>query len=166
MWLFGHPDSISSFNTNPDDSLTDWGGNWADYIQTYLWTLYAYEQFGGQGTIWNLVHNAANGMSGYLSTLTGQGYSVTMEDIFGEWSVANYLDDLTGVPVGQFGYAGDSTADHSCLFGPITATLNPDHNRAATQNWATDYIRLANFGGTPIIDFNGDDSVSGVSGCS
>lgn len=154
MWLFGHPDTISSFNTNPDNSLTDWGGNWADYIQTYLWTLYAYEQFGGQTTIWNLVHNAANGMSGYLSTLTGQGYSVTMEDIFGEWSVANYLDDLT-VPEGQFGYAGDTLPP----FSPFrTHNDYPESGSGSAQNWATDYIRLANFDGTPIIDFNGDDA--------
>ena len=36
MWLFGHPDYISSFNTNPDNSLLVWNGAWADYIKTYL----------------------------------------------------------------------------------------------------------------------------------
>ena len=52
MWLFGHPDTISGFNSNPDNSLLEWGGAWADYIQTYLWTLYCYEQYGGQPFIW------------------------------------------------------------------------------------------------------------------
>ena len=27
-----------------------WSAEWADYIKTYLWTLYAYEQYGGQPT--------------------------------------------------------------------------------------------------------------------
>ena len=154
MWLFGNPDTISGFNTNPDNSLTDWGGYWSDYIQTYLWTLYAYEQFGGQPTIWDLVHNAANGMSGYLSTLTGQGYCVTMENIFGDWSVANYLDDTT-VPEGEYGYSGDTLPP----FTPFrTHNTYPDSGSGSVQKWATDYIRLSNFGGTPIIDFNGDDA--------
>ena len=153
MWLFGNPDTISGFNTNPDNSLTEWGSVWADYIQTYLWTLYAYEQFGGQSMIWELVHNTANGMIGYLSTLTGQGYSVTMENIFGDWSVANYLDDLT-VPEGQYGYAGDTLPP----FVPFrTHNTYPESGTGNVQKWATDYIRLSNFGGTPIIDFNGDD---------
>ena len=48
MWLFGNPDNISSFNNNSDNSLTSWTGAWADYIKTYLFFLYIYEQYGGR----------------------------------------------------------------------------------------------------------------------
>ena len=58
----GHPDTISGFNTQPDNCLTDFGGAWADYIQCYLWSLYNYEQYGGQPMVWDLIHNPANGM--------------------------------------------------------------------------------------------------------
>jgi len=154
MWLFGNPDLISQFNSNPDNSLIVWSSTWADYIQTYLWTLYAYEQFGGQPTIWDLVHHPANGMAGYLSALTGQGYMVTMEDVFGDWSVANYLDDPS-VPAGQYGYVGDDLPP----FVPFsTHTAYPATGTGTVQNWATDYVRLTGFAGPPTLDFNGADS--------
>ncbi|PWB71284.1 MAG: hypothetical protein C3F15_12875 [Holophagae bacterium] len=151
MWLFGHPDAISGFNSNPDNSLTAWNAQWADYIKTYLWTLYAYEQYGGQPTIWDLVHTAANGMAGYLTALTGQGYTVTMEDVFGDWSVANFLDD-TSVQSGQFGYEGDDLPP----FVPFrTHSSYPDAGTGSAQNWATDYIRLTGFVGAPTLGFDG-----------
>jgi len=154
MWLFGNPDIISGFNSNPDNSLIVWGSAWADYIQTYLWTLYAYEQYGGQPTIWDLVHLPANGMAGYLTALTGQGYTVTMEDVFGDWTVANYLDD-TAVQAGQFGYEGDDLPP----FVPFrTHSSYPDGGTGSVQNWATDYIRLTGFVGAPTLTFNGIDS--------
>jgi hypothetical protein len=154
MWLFGNPDVISSFNANPDNSLTDWGSAWADYIQTYLWTLYAYEQYGGQPMIWDLVHLPSNGMAGYLTALTGQGFNVTMEDVFGDWAVANYLDD-TAVAGGQYGYQGDTLP-------PFSAFRSHDGYPAAgsgsVQNWATDYVRLTDFADGPTIVFDGADS--------
>jgi len=82
MWLYGHPDNISGFNTQPDNSLVVWNGNWADYIKVYLWTLYLYEQYGGQPLIWELAHNPLNGMAGYQAALTATHHSVAMEEVF------------------------------------------------------------------------------------
>jgi hypothetical protein len=156
MWLFGHPDTISSFNGNPDNSLTTWGSAWADYIQTYLWTLYVYEQYGGQPTIWDVVHTPGNGMAGYLTAVTGQGYGVTMENVFGEWSVANYLDD-PAVPDGQYGYAGETLP----AFVPFrTHSAYPASGAGTVQSWATDYVRLTGLPGAPSLAFNGVDSGS------
>jgi hypothetical protein len=154
MWLFGHPDTISGFNSNPDNSLTHWGGNWVDYIQTYLWTLYAYEQFGGQTMIYDLVHNPANSMSGYFSTLTGLGYTVTMEDVYRDWSAANYLDD-PAVPDGQYGYVGETLPPFVAF---RTHDTYPAAGAGTVQNWATDYIRLVAPPGVPNIDFDGQDT--------
>jgi len=154
MWLFGNPDVISSFNSNPDNSLIAFIGEWADYIKTYLWTLYAYEQYGGQPTIWDLVHHPANGMAGYLAALTGQGYAVTMEDVFGDWGVANYLDD-PAVQAGQFGYNGDDLPPFAAF---RTHTSYPDGGTGSVQNWATDYIRLTGFAGAPTLAFDGADA--------
>lgn len=154
MWLFGRPDTISSFNTNPDNSLVNWGSAWADYIQTYLWTLYAFEQYGGQPTIWDVVHTPGNGMAGYLTAIAGQGYSVTMENVFGDWSVANYLDDPT-VPNGQFGYTGEALPP----FLPfVTHSAFPASGSGTVQSWATDYVRLTGPPGAPRITFNGVDN--------
>ncbi|MCP4225096.1 MAG: hypothetical protein GY773_17295, partial [Actinomycetia bacterium] len=107
MWLYGNPDNISGFNTNPDNSLIDWGSAWADYIQTYLWSLYAYEQLGGQPFIWDLIHSPLNGMSGYDAVMSGQSRPMESKECFGDWALANFLDD-TGIPDGRYGYAGDT----------------------------------------------------------
>ena len=154
MWLFGNPDNISAFNTNADNNLIVFDGNWADYIQTYLWSLYNYEQYGGQPLIWDLVHDPANGMASYLNAVNGQGFPVTMEDVFGEWAVANYLDD-TSVPDGQYGYLGDDLPP----FNPwVTHNSYPVSNTGLVQGWATDYVRMQNLGGAPIVSFNGTNT--------
>ena len=154
MWLFGNPDVISGFNTSPDNSLVDWGSQWADYIQTYLWTLYAYEQFGGLPTIWDLVHHPSNGMAGYLNALNGQGYNVTMEDVFGVWAVANFLDD-TLVVAGQYGYDGDTLPPFSAF---RTHDTFPAAGSGTVQNWAADYIRLTGLTTVPTLHFDGMDT--------
>jgi hypothetical protein len=77
-----------------------------------------------------------------------------MENVFGDWSVANFIDE-TAVSEGEYGYSGETLP----AFVPFrTHNSYPDSGTGSVKNWATDYIRLANFGGTPIIDFNGDDS--------
>ncbi|MBN2170985.1 MAG: T9SS type A sorting domain-containing protein [Candidatus Krumholzibacteriota bacterium] len=154
MWLYGHPDAISSFNTQPDNSLVAWNGTWSDYIKVYLWTLYLYEQYGGQPMIWALIHNPLNGMAGYLDTLTDMHYTVAMEDVFRDWSVANFLDD-TGVPDGQYGYAGDALPP----FSPWrTHGSYPAGSSSSVQNWAGEYVRLVDMAGAPSVTFNGADA--------
>ncbi len=155
MWLFGNPDNISAFNTNPDDNLINWGSNWADYIQTYLWSLYNYEQYGGQPLIWDLIHNPVNGMASYQAAINAQGHAVTTQEVFGEWAVANYLDDPS-IPDGQFGYIGEDLP----AFHPwATHNSYPVSNNGLVQGWATDYVRMQSLGGgAPVVDFNGMDS--------
>ncbi|MBC8424596.1 hypothetical protein H8E07_10765 [bacterium] len=154
MWLFGHPDHISSFNTNPDNSLTSWGSAWADYIQTYLWSLYIYEQFGGQPTIWDVSHQAYNGMTGYERVLADAGYAVPIEQVFANWTVANYLDDPS-LYAGQFGYTGEVLP----AFNPWrTHTELPAAGAASLQSWAGEYVRLTNLDEVGVYTFDGNDA--------
>ena len=154
MWLFGHPDNISSFNTNPDNSLTVWNGNWADYIKTYLWSLYMYEQFGGQQLVWDVAHHPANGMSGYQQVLVDLGYTVPIEAVFANWTLANYLDDVD-IFSGQYGYSGEDLPP----FSPWrTHTELPASGAATIQKWAGEYTRLTNMEGAATYTFDGTDS--------
>jgi len=136
MWMFGHPDSISSFNNNPDNSLTIWNGSWADYIKTYLWTLYVYEQFGGTPFIRQLVAEPANGIAGYEVVLADMGYEIPFAGVFANWTVANYLDDPS-IDHGQYGYNGEELppfrrADDYSVY--------PVMGQSRTVNaWAADY---------------------------
>ncbi|UCE26911.1 MAG: T9SS type A sorting domain-containing protein [Candidatus Coatesbacteria bacterium] len=139
MYLFGHPDTISGFNTNPDNDLTDWGGEWADYIQCYLWTLYFYEKYGGEDTIYALVHEPANSITGVDNTLAGEGYSEDMIDVFTDWVVANYLDnDDSGFFGGKYGYEGEDLPPFNCF---KTWTDYPVDSNASVQHWASDYVK-------------------------
>lgn len=153
MWLFGFPDTISMFNNNPDNTLTVWNGNWADYIKTYLWMLYFYEQFGGQAAVFDLVAEPANSIAGFTNFFTNHGFSAPFSHYFAQWTVANYLDE-PGVGFGEFGYTGDdlppfaTTAQHSMF--PVTQS-------ATVQHWAADYVKL--IASTPLtISFQGDDT--------
>ena len=153
MWLFGRPDTISGFNSNPDNSLIDWGSQWADYIQTYLWTLYCYERFGGQEFIWDLAHEPANGLTGYQNVLDQELERVTTAEIFDDWSVANYLDD-TSVPDGRYGYVGENLP----LFVPWrTWTTYPVSDLGTIRSYGTDYVRLRDLTEAPTISFDGSD---------
>lgn len=154
MWLFGRPDTISAFNAQPDNSLFSWNSQWADYIKTYLWTLYTYEQYGGQPFIWDLVHNPVNGIAGYQAALQSQGHPETTADVFRDWAAANYLDD-TAVPDGQYGYAGDDLPNFNAF---RTHGTFPASGTGNVQAYATDYLRMQAFAGAPAITFNGADA--------
>jgi hypothetical protein len=154
MWLFGRPDTISSFNSNPDNNLTDFGGAWADYIQTYLWSLYAYEQLGGQPFIWDLAHSPLNGMSSYDAVMTAHAVGYGTDTLFRNWAVANYLDD-PAVPNGEFGYTGDTLPP----FVPWrTHAAYPAGSSGSLQGWAAEYIRCTGVDGVLHLDFNGVDT--------
>jgi hypothetical protein len=97
MFLYGHPDTVSGFNGNSDNDLTAWNGTWADYIKTYLWTLYLYEHY-GEGSadpvdlIWELVHEQANSITGVNNALDTVDAGTTFEEIIPDWVAANFLD--------------------------------------------------------------------------
>jgi len=83
--------------------LTFWGGGLYDYGASYLFQLYLYEKFGGAPFVSALVQEQANGIEGIENTLAAFGYSETFDEIFDNWTIANYIDD-TRAAYGQYGY--------------------------------------------------------------
>ena len=157
MWLYGHPDNISMFNSNPDNNLTDWGSTWADYIQTYLWTLYFYEQYGGHPTTYAVVHEPLNSIAGYEAVLDDFGYSEDFADVFADWVVANFLDDPT-LEDGRFGYEGDDLPPFN-VSGTYSSYPVSDIYKTV-NHWAADYYRFQSFDDfeTLLLSFDGADS--------
>lgn len=154
MWLFGHPDNISGFTSNTDNNLTSWDGAWADYIKVYLWTLYMYEQYGGQALITEVSHNPYNGMEGFRTSLENLGQTVDMGDVFGDWTLANYLHD-SSIDDGRYGYEGDTLP---LFWASRIHTSSPAGGSATINAWAGESIRLLN-AETPLgISFDGTDS--------
>lgn len=138
MWLYGNPDNVSAFPTSPDRDLTSFTGDWADYIKSYLWSLYFYERYGGQATIRALVEEPANSIQGHDNVLADLGYVERFADVFGDWVVANFVDD-TSIGDGRFGYIGEALPPFS-PFGTFSAyPVGP--SPANVQHWAADYAR-------------------------
>lgn len=152
MWLYGHPDDIVGFPANPDNDLTTFSGQFADYVKVYLWSLYFYEQFGGEPTCYLLVQNPLNGVPGYDSVLDTIGSPLNFVDAYANWIVANFIDDTT-FDQGQYGYRGATLP----AFNAITKSTYPvPPTNGAVLRYAADYIKFVN--GTPQrLRFDGGD---------
>lgn len=153
MYLYGYPDPITGFPDNPDDNLIVWDNAWVDYIQTYLFTMYFAEKYGGDSTITALVAEHANSIAGVENTLALRGYSETFEEVFVDWTVANFLDD-TSIDMGQYGYEWIElppfhASQHSAY--PVVGFS------ALVEHWAADYIRFTN-GSHMTLSYDGRNS--------
>jgi len=91
------------FAYHPWTSLTFWGGNLENYGCCYLFQLYLWEHFGGTPFTVDLVHNQLNGIEGVVDTLHDRGYMVSFDQVFQDWAIANYIDDLS-IGNGKYGY--------------------------------------------------------------
>jgi hypothetical protein len=103
MVLFGQPDPISSFPSNSDNNLTAWDQNFSDYVKTMLFFTYLSEQTTGPDFITDLVSNTMHGISGIENTLEAISFPLSFQEIFTNWTLANYIDD-TSAEDGQYGY--------------------------------------------------------------
>ncbi len=155
MWFYGRPDVISAFNSNPDNNLTVWDGNWADYIKTYLWSLYFYERYGGEPAVYDVVHEPANSIAGYEAVLDAHGYTQDFADVFADWTVANFLDDPS-IGDGRYGYVGDELPPFNVM-GTYTSYPVPTTTRSV-NHWAADYYRFQSFGSNNAIEWSFDGS--------
>jgi len=155
MWFYGNPDNISSFNSNPDNNLTLWDGEWADYIQTYLWSLYFFERYGGHPAVYALVHESLNSMAGYDAVLDDFGYPENTEDVFIDWAVANFLDDTT-IGDGRYGYLGDDLPSFNVAG---TYSSYPVNLSRTVNSWAADYYRFEDISFDNLeLSFDGSDN--------
>jgi hypothetical protein len=153
MWLYGDPDPITQFPTVPDNDLTNWTGAFSDYVKTYLWSLYYYEQFGGQPAVWALVHEQANSVQGYENVFDALGSPLNFNDVFANWTCANFLDNTT-LDQGQYGYVGETLP----TFASITKSTYPvPLTSGSVQRYAADYVKFIN--GSPLrLRFDGADA--------
>jgi len=153
MWLYGHPDPVVSFPSQPDINLTTWQNGFADYVKVYLFSLYLYEHFGGQEMMLNLTAQQLNSTASVQQALTDLGYPTTFAELLRDWVTANYLDDpvLEG---GRYNYAGEDIP----AFAAVTKNSYPVPPQNATVNhFAADYVRFIN-GEPQVLNFDGTDN--------
>ncbi len=152
---------------NPDISLTDWlsetGENSAHYGANFIFVTYFLDRFGEEITK-ALVHEQLNGLDSIDKVLAqnditdpSSGRVITADDLFLDWTVANYVQDGT-VADGRYTYhnypdapqASDTEGIASCPLERVTRTVN---------QYGVDYIRIS-CPGEHILKFEGATSIN------
>ncbi|MDH4220889.1 MAG: hypothetical protein OEW23_19195, partial [Candidatus Aminicenantes bacterium] len=147
---YGHQSShVTAFAGLPGTSLTYWEDHLANYGATYLFMLYLAEHYGGANTTKNIVANTDQGIDGINSALWQSGYAVTVNDIFKNWVIANYLNN-SSVYSGIYGYT-DSFTGVSRAPGNIQITnsysIYPALGSGSVNRYAARYIKFTNLDG-------------------
>jgi hypothetical protein len=104
---YGHSsDHLAYYMVYHRTPLTNWGGGLEDYGESYLFQLYLNENFGGPTFIKALVDEPLNGIAGIENQLAAFSYGTSFDEIYRDWTLANYLDDvnLTGDSGAKLGY--------------------------------------------------------------
>jgi len=148
---YGHQTShVTAFSQAPTTSLTKWQDDLANYGAAYLFILYLTERYGGAATTKAIVANGGTGISGINGALFSGGHLVGVNDIFENWVVANYLNN-SSISSGSYGYSASFSGITNAP-GNITVTTTVSSYTATgsgtVEEYAADYVKFANLGGT------------------
>lgn len=92
---------IDAFEKMPSVSLITWSeeniSSLPHYGAAFLWMLYLHEQYGGIGTLVEIVQNRGTSLTGIADALASRGITQKVSDIFTAWKLANYLSDYRAV---------------------------------------------------------------------
>jgi len=151
----------SRFISNPDVSLTYWDYYdsqslvLANYGASYAFFLYLAEKYGGSSIIQDIIYRTANGISSVEQALVNQGYLGEFEEVFRNWTIANFLDN-TSIGSGAYGYYNTTISmliEHTYTFSPLPRTEN------TVPYWGTDYLEFDYPSEIPFsLEFGGIDS--------
>lgn len=135
MVTYGVPDPISGFNNNPDNDLTAWNQQTADYVKVMLFFTYLYEHYDDTGMIRSLVASPLHGLASLTEQLSLHYPSHTLAEIFRDWTIANVLDSEN---------PGDGLYNYESLnlpnFSKTSVNTYPIQTNQTIQAYATDYL--------------------------
>jgi len=130
------------FAAAPDRQLNAWspqsGTNGPHYGAAYLFVAYLAQRL-GQDFLTALVAEPANGFFGIQAALDKAGLELDVDDLFADWVVANWVQDVDALGEnGRFGYR-----DFTLPFAAeVTHDTYPVRVETTVGNYATDYIVL------------------------
>jgi hypothetical protein len=147
---YGSPIShIISFAGTPTTSLIIWQDNLENYGATYLFMLYLAEHYGGADTTRAIVANTGIGITGINKALVQRGYAVTVNDIFKNWVIANYLNS-SSISGGIYGYTDSFTGIPSApgnIQDTDSRSAYPALGSGSVSQYAANYILFRGLGG-------------------
>ncbi len=149
-----------AFESNPDVSLTYWdyygtpGLVFANYGAAYAFFLYLLEHYGGSSIIETIVKNRNNSIFSVEQSLNKEGYPVKFKEVFRNWTIANYLNDISFAN-GTYGYKAISL-EMKLENYPYTQSSIP-RTENSVPYWGTDYIMFSDRIDIPFnFEFQGD----------
>jgi hypothetical protein len=150
-----------AFAQTPDTQLTTWGDSpnesIAHYGGSFLFMSYFLERF-GEEMMRQVVAHPENGADGFNAVLIEAGQPYRFDDIFGDWLVANYLDE-PALEDGRWGYRDVSV---NSLALDTRHDNYPVYGESTVSQYAADYIALQDVAGDLTIDFTGATQVKVV----
>ncbi|MHA1354781.1 MAG: hypothetical protein ACTSR1_06385, partial [Candidatus Heimdallarchaeota archaeon] len=170
--------AIESFLWTPDNSLTEWGDQTdlnilADYGAVFLWAMYLYDHFGGDAFLSRFVTAGIPGIEGINQALAYFGYSMTFDDVFHNWRIANLIhSDKPGH--GKYNYqsldiSGLITMVHQAPknkvvsgsdFGETFSILDNPTGVTLLGTYGTDYVLINKLKNLNFIFFEGDSEAT------
>ncbi|MBN1426820.1 MAG: immune inhibitor A [Anaerolineae bacterium] len=139
---YGPSDKVPMFFQNPNLQLNTWpedGNSGPHYGASYLFVTYFLDRFGVEA-VRTLAAEPANGLDAVDNVLKSMGLDTGADQYFGEWVIANWLQD-PNVPPGIYGYTSEQN-----LYTPGIAQKFKEYPVPLTSlrvhQYGTDYINL------------------------
>ena len=126
--------------------------NWTNYVlphygASFLFMDYLTSHYGTREDLRLLVEEPEDGIRGIDAYLANLGYDATFEDIFGDWSVANYLDQPG---VGPYSYPDNDVSVR------VRARIGDLGERESTiPQYSAEYTAIDIFKGDILLRFDG-----------
>jgi hypothetical protein len=146
----GATGSTGSFLASPDTQLNDWpaGGGDIHYGESQLFFRYLLDRFGGRENAAALLATPGDGIAGVDAYLTE--FDTSFQQVFGDWIVANYLDEDSGW------YAHEGA---DLTVSAITTIDGIDEGEGSVHQFAADYLEIDPPAGGGVFTFDGSDQV-------
>jgi len=141
--------SVEPFLEQPDTQLNTWdpsGDNYVHYAAADLFSRYLYLRT-GDGSLQDFVSSGEHGIEGIDAFLKHRNAGFDFQGLFGDWLVANYLDETEGI----YSYPQADIAVTS-----LTALDSADSDEDTVHQFGADYIEV---GGDGAFTFDGGNSV-------
>jgi immune inhibitor A len=147
-----------AYIADPDVQLTTWpstASSAANYGASYLFMRYFMGRFGREATQ-AVVAAPENGTVGFDAVLAT--YGLTFDDVFADWLVANYMDNLALAD----GLIDPVYTYPDVMIGPVRIDVShstyPVRRESTVHQYAADYVQLRGSGDLT-IQFEGDTEV-------
>jgi immune inhibitor A len=146
----GGTSAVADFLATPDTQLTDWptGYGGLHYGESQLFFRYLLDRFGGRENAAALLAIPDDGIAGVNDYL--RQFGTSFEDVFADWTVANYLDEASGPYAHQ---GADLRVDAT------TTISGASEGRDSVHQFAADYLEINPPTGSASFIFDGSNQV-------